>query len=181
MCTLLALALISFNSSAYILAASCTNMQLHARAGALPFQLETEMEAPCAKLVLRTKRKYIYFLISSPALSHGHVPGRSGTEGIRREVSFSIPALGFWVPDMVTEWSLQQIPQLAGACPRCAAGWGGRGQRAAATSPVDCRALGLPWQPRLWGEFRLSRRSHVRDFTAKKLWINSAYAEQNIN
>lgn len=56
-------------------------MQLHAEAGALPFQLETEMEAPCAELMLRTKTPYAFLNIEPCSLTC-LVPGRSGTEGI---------------------------------------------------------------------------------------------------
>lgn len=174
MCTLLALALINFNSSAYILAASCTNMQLHAKAGALPFQLETEMEAPFAKLVLREEKKknskYLALLSLMPCSREKWNRGNESRSFI------STPARGFWAPDGVTEWREQQMAQFGRVWQHY--GMAGRQRGAEACRPLG---WGCHGDRGFWGEFRLSRLSHVTDFTAKKLWINSAYAEQNIN
>lgn len=123
MYTLLALALIRFNSSAYILATSCTNMQLDTQVWILLFKRNTEMKAPCAKLVVRKMLK-VNFLISSPAFSCSPCPnGVREPKGEKSVKKFHLAFLHLELGFFDTDGRLQRISQLVPTSKHYSAGW----------------------------------------------------------
>lgn len=122
MYALLFLALISFNSSAYILVTSCTNMQLDTQVWILQPKLDIEMEAPYAQLVFRKMSK-VNSLILGPCSLMCLVPVGLWREKIKSGILLYVPALGAGIIDMVNNWRWQQVSQLVTASKHYSASW----------------------------------------------------------
>lgn len=122
MYALLFLALISFNSSAYILVTSCTNMQLDTQVWILQPKLDTEKEAPYTQLMFREMSK-VNSLILGPCSLMCLVPVGQWREKIKSGILLFVPALGAGIFDMVNDWRRQQVSQLVTASKHYSASW----------------------------------------------------------